>query len=232
MALQTSEALAQDAGLPDSPGYSTSEPAPGQSAGTPGPTGTQRATSHFDKVIEPGEQATRLTAGDKVLLGIRENATFGSVGGWILSASYEQAVNSSPNYGQTGKGYAQRLGAAAARNVSENIFSDSVIAPILHEDPRYYKLGPGNNFFKRLFYSGTRGLITRTDGGRQTINFANIGGDLGGSAVTQLYYPSGNRNFNQVMSTWGSSIGGDALGYVADEFLSGFLTTTHLKKSN
>ena len=50
--------------------------------------------------------------------------------------------------------------------------------------------------------------------------------------MTQLYYPSGNRNFTQVMSTWGSSVGGDAVGYVAAEFLSGFLTTMHIKKSN
>ena len=69
-------------------------------------------------------------------------------------------------------GWARRRLATSRRN----IFSDSVIAPILHEDPRYYKMGPGpgHSFIKRLFYSGTRGLITRTDGGRQTINFANI----------------------------------------------------------
>ena len=79
---------------------------------------------------------------------------------------------------------------------------------------------------------GLAGLITKTDGGRQTINFANIGGDLGGAAVTQLYYPPLNRNFTQVMSTWGSSIGGDAVGYVANEFLPELLTTLHLKKSN
>jgi hypothetical protein len=224
-----------DAALPDSPGYSSSVGAMADGAGGAGQTirqQQQRAAHHFDKVIQPGETAQHLTAADKVLLGFRENATLTAVGGWVLSATYEQIVNGSPNYGQTGKGYAQRLGAAAARNVSENVFSDSVIAPIMHEDPRYYRMGPGHNFIKRLVYSGTRGIITRTDGGRQTFNFANVGGDLAGSAVTQLYYPAGNRNFNQVMSTWGGSIGGDAVGYVLNEFLPSPFTTLHLKKSN
>ena len=237
--VQAGRASAQDVAmtlLPDSPGYSTSAAAIADGAdGGAGQTirqQQQRAAHHFDKVIQPGQTAQRLSIPDKVLLGFRENATLTSVGGWVLSATYEQIVNSSPNYGQTGKGYAQRLGAAAARNVSENVFSDSIIAPILHEDPRFYRMGPGHNFIKRLVYSGTRGLITKTDGGRQTINFANIGGDLGGAAVTQLYYPPLNRNFTQVMSTWGSSIGGDAVGYVLNEFLPSPFTTLHLKKSN
>jgi hypothetical protein len=236
-ALQGVRALAQDAetaALPDSPGYSSSVGTAESADGGVGQTISQsreHASHHFDKVIQPGQTAQHLTVPDKVLLGFRENATLTSVGGWVLSATYEQIVNGSPNYGQTGKGYAQRLGAAAARNVSENVFSDSVIAPILHEDPRFYRMGPGHNFIKRLVYSGTRGIITKTDGGRQTINFANIGGDLAGSAVTQLYYPSGNRNFSQVMSTWGGSIGGDAVGYVLNEFLPGGLTSLH-RKSN
>ena len=72
----------------------------------------------------------------------------------MISAGYEQIVNGSPNYGQTGKGFAQRLGAASARASSENIFSDSVIAPILHQDPRYYRMGPGHPFFHAAVLCG------------------------------------------------------------------------------
>ncbi len=182
--------------------------------------------------MQPGQTAPRLDIADKVLIGIRENASFNSLAGWLISSGYEQADNSSPNYGQTGKGYAQRLGAAAARGSSENIFSDSIIAPILHQDPRYYRMGNSHGFIPRLFYAGTRGIIGRTDGGRHTINFANIGGDLGGSALTQLYYPPENRSFTQVMQTWGTSIGGDAAGYVVDEFAKDVFIALHLSKAH
>ncbi len=227
--------------LPDSPGFSSSNSSNSSDPDGSGarqdahvdhaPAGSE-AASHLDKVIEPGQKADRLTVPDKVLLGIRENATLSSVAGWVISAGYEQVFNNSPNYGQTGKGFAQRLGAAAARASSENIFSDSVIAPILHQDPRYYRMGSTHPFFSRLFYSGTRGLITRTDGGHRTINFANLGGDLGGSAMTQFYYPPINRGFTEVMRTWGGSIGGDALGYVVNEFFPNGFTTPHLHKNS
>ena len=75
-------------------------------------------------------------------------------------------MNSSPNYGDRCWAFGQRLGAAAARGVSEGVFSNSLFAPLFHEDPRYYIMGPGHSFFKRLVYAGTRSIITRTDSGK------------------------------------------------------------------
>ena len=57
------------------------------------------------------------------------------------AASYEQALNGSPNYGTDAGAYGQRVGAAAIRDASQTIFSDSIMAPILREDPRYYVMG-------------------------------------------------------------------------------------------
>ena len=184
---------------------------------------------HLTKYIEPGQQAPTLRIGDKILLGIKDSASPLSAAGWLLSAGYSQAVNGSPNYGTNGKAFVQRLGASAARNVSEGIFSDSVMASVLHEDPRYYKMGKGHNVFKRALYAGTRPIITRTDGGRQTINFAYISGNLAGAALTQAYYPPVNRGATQVMQTWGGSIGGGAVGFLASEFLSDILQSVHLQ---
>lgn len=208
------------------------------------PSATARAESHaaftgggqhqvlkpagpFDKYILPGQSAPKITAYDKVLLGLRDSVSPFSAVGWVAATGYEQVTNGSPNYGQTGKGFMQRLGASAARDSSEEIFSDSVLAPILHEDPRYYKMGSGHNFFKRLVYAGTRPLITRTDGGRSTPNFSLIGGDLAGAALTQAYYPPLNRGFTEVAKTWGGSIGSSALGFVVSEFLSDALAVFH-----
>lgn len=196
--------------------------------GTKPPTG--KVVGPYDKYIEPGEIAPKLTAHDKVVLGIKDAISPLSAAGWLISAGYEQATNGTPNYPQTGKGFAQRLGAAAARDASEGIFGDSILSPILHEDPRYYRMGPGHNFFKRATYSATRAIFVRTDGGRQTINFGNLGGNLGGSALTQLYYPSVNRSFDEVAKTFGGSVGGSALGFLASEFFPDILQAVHLQK--
>lgn len=228
-------ATSNPAPLPDAPGFSSSasaETTPTGNAATMGGFGTGQiagTAGRYSKVVLPGQVAQRMSVHDKVVLGIRENFGIVPVAGWAISAGYEQATNGSPNYGQTGKGFAQRLGAAAARSSSENIFQDSVLASVLHEDPRYYKLGAGHNFFTRVIYAGTRPIIGRTDGGRRTINFSDLGGDLAGAALTQAYYPQLNRGTTEVLKTFGGSVGGDALGYLVTEFLSGAL---HLGHSN
>jgi hypothetical protein len=196
----------------------------GQGAGHP------RTASPFDKYILPTETAPRLTSFDKALLSIRHTTTPFAAGSWFVISGYQQAVDGSPNYGQTFKGYMQRVGASAARGGSEEIFSDGILASVLKEDPRYYKMGDGHSVVARLFYAGTRGLITRTDGGRPTINFASLGGNLAGAALTPAYYPPENRNFNQVMRTFGGSVGGTAFGYAVAEFLGdSFYRVVHRK---
>jgi hypothetical protein len=214
--------------LPDSPGFSESTamtptfPAsmltPDAGSGTASKAATPHEAGEFDKVIEPGDTAAKLTVFDKSLLGMRHSISAFSAAGWVLVAGYEQVTNGSPNYGQTGKGFAQRLGAAAARDFSEGVFSDAIVAPILHQDPRYYRMGPRHNVLKRFVYAGTRTIFTRTDGGVQTVNFSLLGGNVAGAALTQAYYPPINRGFGEVAKTFATSIGGAAFGFEFDEF--------------
>jgi hypothetical protein len=91
-------------------------------------------------------------------------------------------MNSSPNYGTDRGAFGQRLGAAAVRDASESIFTDSIMSPLLHEDPRYYRLGPSHNVFIRLFYAGTRFILTRADSGNTSLNLALLSGTMGGAA--------------------------------------------------
>ena len=232
-------ASAADAALPDAPEVSSSL-APAAEAPELQPPGTPaskvpRAAGKYDTVILPGQTAARLTVHDKVIYGLKDSFSPISLFGWVLSAGYEQVTDGSPNYGivpgqtQTGKAFAQRLGAAAARSTSETIFAESVLAPILHEDPRYYAK-TNRNFFYRVIYAGTRPLITRTDGGRTTINLSSLGGNLAGAALTPAYYPPINQGFNEVLKTFGGSVGGTALGDLASEFLPGILEAVHFKK--
>ncbi len=191
--------------------------------GTGGPARSAPAApvaDRFAKYIQPGQSAVQLTGFDKVLLGARHSTSSFAAATWFVSAGYEQILNSRPNYGQTFKGYTQRLGADAARNVSEGIFSDSVLAPILHEDPRYYKLGAEHPLNERLRHALFHPILTQTDNGDRTINFAQIGGNLAGAGLTDAYYPSRNRTAGATLITFGTSMGGGAVGYLFNEFFS------------
>jgi hypothetical protein len=194
------------------------------------PSSSLPEASHTQKFIEPGQAVPKLDTGDKVLLGLRDAVSPFSAVGWLASAGYEQALNGSPNYGTDRGAFGQRLGAAALRDATEGIFTDSVLSPVFHEDPRYYRLGPSHNFLIRLVYAGTRPLIGRTDGGRTTPYFASLGGNLAGSALASAYYPPVNRGFTQTMETFGGSLGGSAVGDVVSEFFDDLIHLVHPKQ--
>ena len=179
--------------------------------------------------IAPGQVAPHQTVGDKVLGSVRDTVSPFTLIGELISASYSQGTNGLPNYGTDGGAYLQRLGAAVARGTSQDLFYEGVMASVLHEDARYYELGSKQNFFKRLVYAGTRPVITRTDGGRTTPNLALLTGYLGAAALTPVYYPEQNHNGTDVLSTYGGSVGGAAIGDVVTEFLPDVLQFLHLK---
>jgi hypothetical protein len=187
-------------------------------------------TGHFDMLIDPKEISPKLSVGDKVGMGLKAAVSPFAVLGWVGSATYSEAFDRSPNYGQSGKNYAQRLGAAAARSSSEGIFSTSVMAPILHEDPRYFVEGPGHPVLHRGFYALSRVLVTKRDDGRRTINYALLSGNAIGAGLTQTYYPSGNRNFGQTATTFGISLVGSGVKFLFDEFFYKEASIAQLKR--
>jgi hypothetical protein len=185
---------------------------------------------HLKMTIAPNEIADPMTVKEKVVGGLIDSVSFFSATGWIAAAGWEQLWNDSPNYGTDAGAFGQRLGAATIRGISEGVLSESFFAPVFHEDPRYYIMGAGHPFFKRLVYAGTRAIITRTDGGRTVPNFWLLAGNAAGSALTIPYYPAKNTTFSEVAQTFGGSIGGSALGFVVDEFIVDALIDLHLKK--
>ena len=176
--------------------------------------------SHTQELIEPGQTAPQLSTSDDILLGLKAAFSPFAAVGWLSAAGYEHIFNNSPNYGTDRGAFGQRLGASALRAGSEGVFSESVFAPIFHEDPRYYRLGPSHSFAGRVIYSITRPLINRTNSGKNSINFALLLGNLAGAELTHAYYPPRNKSQTEIMETFGGSIGGSAVGYAFYEFLS------------
>ena len=187
--------------------------------------------SRTQMFIQAGQTAPALSAHEMVALGVRDSFSLIAIAGWFTSAGYDQWLNSSPNYGTDRGAFGERLGAAAICNSSEDLLSYSVMSPLLHEDPRYYRMGPGHNFIVRLVYAGTRPIITRTNSGHSTPNLALILGNAEGSALTNAYYPPVNRGTEQTMETLGFSIGGSAIGDVVGEFYGDVLKAFHLGHS-
>jgi hypothetical protein len=195
------------------------------SSSNPEPTALPRV-----KFVYAGKTAPPQTTTDKIILGLRESVTPFTMVGWVFSAGWAQLIDGSPNYGTNGKAFSQRLGAAAALSASKEIFSDSVLAPVFHQDPRYYQLGRSHKFFNRAIYAGTRTIIGRTDSGKMIPNYATILGTGGAAGLTTAYYPARNTTGSQVVQTWATSLGGSALGYLVSEFGGEIIQKLHITK--
>ena len=215
------------AALPDAPGASALQAfAPEADQAAPGSSVAPR----YEKTIQADETAQPITAHDKAILGLRDLYSVSNFAAMFASAGYGQALNGSPNYGTDSGAFGARLGAAAIRETTQGFFTDVVFSPMLHMDSRYYVEGPRYNFVHRVFYAGTRVLVSKTDSGHNTINGPLLLGYAASTALNPLYYPHINRNFGDTASQYGESLGGAALGFLISEFTDSLLKAVHIRK--
>ncbi len=183
-----------------------------------------------DKFIPAGFQAQPLTARDKMNVTLHDIFSWESGVGFTIAAGFSHLTNGQPNYGTDKGAFGERLGAAAARDTSQDVFSNAILAPILHEDPRYYVEGNSHSFVHRTAYAVTRPLITRSDSGHSRINGSLLLGYAAAAALTNAYYPGNERTATDTARTYGASIGGAALGFLFQEFLNDALEAVHLQR--
>ncbi|HZR33342.1 MAG TPA: hypothetical protein VFA76_15965 [Terriglobales bacterium] len=133
------------------------------------------------------------------------------------SAGISQAAGSTSGYGQGASGYGKRFGAELAGSETGLFFSNFLLPTILHQDPRYFRRGTGG-FFNRVWYAGTRALVTRRDDGSPALNTSVLMGTGISAGLTNLYYPDADRGAIQTLGRYGAQLGGVASFNVLREF--------------
>jgi hypothetical protein len=173
---------------------------------------------NFQTVSDPAQNVVPLSAKQKFALFFRETTDPFTIISAAAGAALSQADNDDPKYGQGRGPYLERFGAAVADVTTQNFFSDAVLASLLHEDPRYFRRGPELPFWKRLGYSLSRVVLTRTDAGKPIFNYAGIGGMATGIALSNAYYPDRSVNGTEVAKRFGTSVVASALSNILPEF--------------
>jgi hypothetical protein len=110
-----------------------------------------------------------------------------------------QADDSYPEWGQGLQGYAKRFGAAYSDAFIGNFFGNAVLTSLLHEDPRYFQKGTGSKT-RRFLWAASSTVWCRRDNGGWGPNYANVGGNLIGSAIARIYYPASERNVSDTIT--------------------------------
>ena len=172
---------------------------------------------NYATVNEPPKTFEPLTTGQKFM---QANHDAFDPFNWVLAGIYAgvyQWQRDYPQWGQGSAAYWKRYGATFADGAISTYLSEGVLPALLHEDPRYFRLGEGSKWH-RIVYAMTRVLVTKSDAGYLRFNNSEIEGNLIAAAISNAYYPSGNRSMGDTMDKFGINVVSDAGFNVLREF--------------
>jgi hypothetical protein len=172
----------------------------------------------------------RMSSGEKWKLGTAE--AFGPASFLLAGATagIGQADNKFPSWGQGAEGFGKRYGAALADRVIDDYLTAAVFPILLHEDPRYFRMGHGA-FIRRLGYAVGRIGVTRTDAGSSRANYSEFLGTAVAAGISNVYYPAAQRTIGNTAQTFGMQLATDALFDVMKEFWPDIRNKLHRSSS-
>lgn len=136
----------------------------------------------------------------------------------FVVAGYHEALDDDQGFPWGVKGLGERAGAAYLDAFDGIILGNAVLPSILHQDPRYYRLGRGS-ITRRLSYAAATSFICKHDKtGRWEPNYSNVAGNIASGAISNLYYPSNDGGAGLAISNGMIVTAEGALGAVFDEF--------------
>jgi hypothetical protein len=145
------------------------------------------------------------------------------IGAGAIDAAYSQAIHSTPLYGRHwGEAYPKRFGAAIGDIASQDFFGDFVLASAFHEDTRYRRRSSTHKFWDRVTYAVSRAVVTKTDAGQATFNWANVFGTAMSAGLSNAYYPDISRTAPAAAKNWGKTLGDSGLANLLPEFWPDF----------
>ncbi|MGD0858408.1 MAG: hypothetical protein ABR912_03720 [Terracidiphilus sp.] len=144
--------------------------------------------------------AVSLSAGQKMGLAFRSATDPVAFAAAFLVAGYHEALDDDKGFGWGVEGYGKRSGAAYLDAFDGSIIGNGILPSILHQDPRYFRLGHGTVTHRVLYSLATNVICKHDNTGKWEPNYSNVGGNIISGAISNLYYPSGTSGFGQTIT--------------------------------
>jgi len=207
--------FAQD---PAPAGSSTPAPNSDQPANIDEPPGGKRILGVLPnyRTADASQEGTVLTPKQKLTIAAKDSFDYPLVLFAGVLAGIGQLADSDPEFGQGVKGFAHRLGTNYADQAIGNMMTEGFFPVLLHEDPRYFRLGTGS-IMHRATYAATRVFVAYKDSGGKRFNYSEWFGNATGVAISNAYYPD-DRTFRDGAEKLLEQVGADATSQVLKEF--------------
>jgi hypothetical protein len=141
-------------------------------------------------------------------------------------AGIEEAEDEYSEYHWGVSGLARRFGASYADSFDGNFWGNAVLPSLLHQDPRYYRLGraSGKSGWHRFFYAASTTIICHGDNGKLQPNYSNVAGNFIGGAISNIYYPASDRGVGLTISRGFTTTAEGIVGAELIEFYPDFVS--------
>jgi hypothetical protein len=156
---------------------------------------------------------------------LTDPANFGTILG--ISA-ITIGANSHTAYGPGLKGYGELVGVTLLQDATAQFFGVFAIPVIAHQDPRYFRR-PLLPFKKRLIYSISRTVISRSDSGKSIPNYATLLTYPITAEIDNLYVPGIHPDAASTTARVFTGYALDPINSLLNEFLPDVASRVHIR---
>jgi hypothetical protein len=162
--------------------------------------------------------AVSLSGGQKMRLALRTTIDPVTIAAAFLVAGYHEGLNDLSGFSWGPKGYFERTGVAYLDSFSSTIIGNGILPALLHQDPRYFRLGHGTVRHRMLYSVATAFVCKHDNTGKWEPSYSNVGGNIISGALSNLYYPGSNSGVGLTISNGMIATAEGAIGSVFQEF--------------
>jgi hypothetical protein len=131
-------------------------------------------------------------------------------------------------YGPGLKGFGKSVGVSYLQDATGQFFGAFAIPVIAQQDPRYFRM-PHAPFAKRLVYSISRTVVSRSDGGRSMPNYATLLNYPIGAELSNFYVPGIQTDAASTVARIFTGYALDPVNGLINEFLPDVASHVHIR---
>jgi hypothetical protein len=131
-------------------------------------------------------------------------------------------------YGPGLKGFGKSVGVSLLQDATGQFFGAFAIPSLVHQDPRYFRM-PHAKLSKRILYSVSRTVISRSDSGKSMPNYATLLTYPIGVQLANFYVPGIETNAASTIERTLTGYALDPVNNLLNEFLPDVASRVHVR---
>jgi hypothetical protein len=169
-----------------------------------------------------------MTWQQKGYLALHDLADPANIGTILGISAITIGADSHSAYGPGLKGFGKIVGVSLSEDATGQFFGAFAIPVITHQDPRYFRM-PHASIPKRILYSVSRTLISRSDEGRSMPNYAVLFNYPISAELANLYVPGIHTDAASTITRIATGYGLDPVNNLLTEFLPDVASRVHVR---